>query len=224
MNKSIVLLLTLGLLTACKKEESMKILLETTEGNIVLQLYEDTPQHSANFIKLVKDGFYDGVIFHRVIADFMIQTGDPDSKNPTPDGRYGSGGPEYKIPAEILPNHHHKKGTLAAARTNNPLKESSGSQFYIVQGNVFDAEDLQSMENQKKMANPTFKFSDEATKSYTSIGGTPHLDGEYTVFGEVIEGIEVVDKIAATETQPGDRPLKDIFIRKASIMKNNPEK
>jgi peptidyl-prolyl cis-trans isomerase B (cyclophilin B) len=222
MNKSIVLLLTLGLLTACKKEESMKILLETTEGNIVLQLYEDTPQHSANFIKLVKDGYYDGVIFHRVIADFMIQTGDPNSKNPTPEGHYGNGGPEYRIPAEFLPNHHHKKGALAAARTNNPEKESSGSQFYIVQGTVFDTVDLKSMEGNKKMANPNFKFSDEAVNDYTTIGGTPHLDGEYTVFGEVIEGIEVVDKIAFTETQPGDRPIKDIFIKKATIKKNNP--
>jgi len=219
MNKSIVLLLTLGLLTACKEEKSMKVLLETTEGNIVIQLYEDTPQHSANFIKLVKDGYYDGVIFHRVIAGFMIQTGDPNSKNPTPEGRYGSGGPQYKIPAEILPVHHHKKGALAAARTNNPLKESSGSQFYIVQGEVFDAEDLESQEKNKKMANPNFKFSDEATKDYTTVGGTPRLDGEYTVFGEVIEGIEVVDKIALTQTQPGDRPVKDIFIRKASIKK-----
>jgi cyclophilin family peptidyl-prolyl cis-trans isomerase len=221
MNKSIILLLTLGLLTACKKE-SMKVLLETTEGDIVLQLYEDTPQHSANFIKLVKDGYYDGVIFHRVIADFMIQTGDPNSKNPTPEGRYGNGDPGYRIPAEFLPNRHHKKGALAAARTSvdNPQKESSGSQFYIVQGAVFDAEDLKSMEENQKIANPNFKFSEEAVKDYTTVGGTPHLDGGYTVFGEVIEGIEVVDKIAATETiKSDDRPVKDIFIKKASIKK-----
>ncbi|MDR1594373.1 MAG: peptidylprolyl isomerase [Prevotellaceae bacterium] len=220
MNKSIVLLMMLGLSVSCKEEEkSMKVLLETSEGNIVLQLYDDTPQHSENFLKLVKDGYYDGVIFHRVIANFMIQTGDPNSKNPKPDGRYGSGGPDYKIPAEILPNHHHKKGALAAARTNNPEKASSGSQFYIVQGNVFDAEDLNAMETNKKAVNPAFKFSEEAVKNYTATGGTPHLDGEYTVFGEVIEGLDIVDKIALTKTQPGDRPVKDIFIKKATVVK-----
>jgi peptidyl-prolyl cis-trans isomerase B (cyclophilin B) len=197
----------------------MKVLLETSEGNIVLQLYEDTPKHSENFLKLVKDGYYDGIIFHRVIANFMIQAGDPNSKNPTPDGHYGSGGPSYKIPAEILPNHHHKKGVLAAARTANPAKESSGSQFYIVQGNVFDIEDLKRLEENKKSVNPDFKFSEEATKNYTTTGGTPHLDGEYTVFGEVIEGLDIVDKIAFTETKPDDRPLKNIFIKKATIVK-----
>jgi cyclophilin family peptidyl-prolyl cis-trans isomerase len=221
MNKNIVLLmLIIGLLASCKEgEKSMKVLLETSEGNIVLQLYEDTPQHSENFLKLVKESYYDGIIFHRVISNFMIQAGDPNSKNPTPDGRYGSGGPNYKIPAEILPNHHHKKGVLAAARTNNPAKESSGSQFYIVQGTVFDIEDLKAMEENKKSVNPAFKFSEEAIKNYTTTGGTPHLDGEYTVFGEVIEGLDVVDKIAATETRPGDRPVKDIFIKKAIIVK-----
>jgi cyclophilin family peptidyl-prolyl cis-trans isomerase len=220
MNKSIVLLLILGLLASCKEEEkSMKVLLETSEGNIVLQLYDDTPQHSENFLKLVKKGYYDSIIFHRVIANFMIQAGDPNSKNPTPDRNYGSGGPEYKIPAEILPNHHHKKGALAAARTNNPAKESSGSQFYIVQGKVFDTEDLNDMEESKKSVKPAFKFSDEAVKNYTTVGGTPHLDGEYTVFGEVIEGLDVVDKIAVTQTRPGDRPVKDIFIKKATVVK-----
>jgi peptidyl-prolyl cis-trans isomerase B (cyclophilin B) len=149
----------------------------------------------------------------------MIQSGDPNSKNPTPDGHYGSGGPDYKIPAEILPDHHHKKGVLAAARTSNPKKESSGSQFYIVQGKVFDLEDLKAMEESKKAALPDFKFSEEAIKNYTTTGGTPHLDGDYTVFGEVIEGLDIVDKIAFTETKPGDRPVKDIFIKKATIVK-----
>jgi peptidyl-prolyl cis-trans isomerase B (cyclophilin B) len=220
MNKSVVLLLILGMLASCKEtEKSMKVLLETSEGNIVLQLYEDTPLHSENFLKLVEDKYYNGVIFHRVIANFMIQSGDPGSKNPTPDGQYGRGGPDYKIPAEILPNHHHKKGVLAAARTANPAKESSGSQFYIVQGTVLDIDDLKTLEEQKKAVNPDFKFSEEAVKNYTTIGGTPHLDGEYTVFGEVIEGLDVLDKIAFTETRPGDRPVKDILIKKASIVK-----
>jgi peptidyl-prolyl cis-trans isomerase B (cyclophilin B) len=221
MNKGIVfLLLILGLSASCKeKEKSMKVLLETSEGNIVLQLYEDTPQHSENFITLVQDKYYDGVIFHRVIADFMIQSGDPNSKNPTPDGGYGIGGPKYRIPAEILPNHHHKKGALAAARTANPTKESSGSQFYIVQGSVHDLEDLKALEENKKTVNPNFKFSEDAVKDYTTAGGTPHLDGEYTVFGEVIEGLDVVDKIAFVETRPDDRPVKDIFIKKATVVK-----
>jgi cyclophilin family peptidyl-prolyl cis-trans isomerase len=215
MNKSIVLLLILGLLASCKEEKSMKVLLETSEGNIVLQLYEDTPQHSENFLKLVKKGYYDGVIFHRVIANFMIQTGDPDSKNPVPGKSYGKGGPNYKIPAEILPGHHHKKGSLAAARQGNainPKRESSGSQFYIVQGRVFDVEDLNA---EAKVG----KFSEEAIKNYTTIGGTPHLDGEYTVFGEVIEGLDIVDKIALAQTHQGDRPVKDIFIKKATVVK-----
>jgi cyclophilin family peptidyl-prolyl cis-trans isomerase len=222
MNRNVVLLsLILGLSVSCKgKEESMKVLLETSEGNIVIRLYEDTPQHSENFLRLVKDGYYDGVIFHRVIAGFMIQSGDPDSKNPTPNGQYGRGGPDYKIPAEILPNHHHKKGALAAARTNNPAKESSGSQFYIVQGGVFDAEELKAMEENKKAVTSDFKFTPEAVKDYISIGGAPHLDGEYTVFGEVIEGLEIVDKIALTETRQGDRPAKDIFIKKATVIKS----
>jgi peptidyl-prolyl cis-trans isomerase B (cyclophilin B) len=219
MNKSVVLLLILGMLASCKEEKSMKVLLETSEGNIVLQLYEDTPLHSENFLKLVKAKDYNGVIFHRVIAGFMIQSGDPESKNPTPNGSYGRGGPKYKIPAEILPNHHHKKGVLAAARTPNPQKESSGSQFYIVQGRIFDIEVLKSVEESKKAIDSTFKFSEEAVKNYTTIGGAPYLDGDYTVFGEVIEGLDVVDKIAFTETRQDDRPVNDIFIKKATIVK-----
>lgn len=199
----------------------MTVLLETSEGNIVIQLYEDTPRHSENFLKLVKAKYYDGVIFHRVIENFMIQSGDPKSKNPKPDGRYGSGGPDYRIPAEILPNHHHKKGALAAARTSNPAKESSGSQFYIVQGEVMDLDDLKIREENRRIVDPDFKFSEEAIKDYTTVGGVLHLDGEYTVFGEVIEGLDVVDKIASTETRSDDRPVKDIFIKKATIVKKN---
>ncbi|MDR2466012.1 MAG: peptidylprolyl isomerase [Prevotellaceae bacterium] len=217
MNKIIISLLTVFALAGCKENENMKVLLETTEGNIVLQLYDDTPQHRDNFVKLVKEGYYDGVIFHRVIPQFMIQTGDPESKNPQPGASYGRGGPDYRIPAEILPNRYHRKGALAAARTNNPKKESSGSQFYIVQGNVYSSDDLQSMQAGKQRANPDFRFSDEALKAYTEIGGVPHLDGDYTVFGEVTEGLDIVDKIAAAPTAPGDRPVKDIVITKASI-------
>jgi peptidyl-prolyl cis-trans isomerase B (cyclophilin B) len=221
MNKSIVLLLIFGILASCKEEKSWTVLLETSEGNIVLQLYEDTPLHSENFLKLVKKKYYDSIIFHRVIADFMIQSGDPESKNPMPDEEYGRGGPNYRIPAEILPNHHHKKGVLAAARTVNPKKESSGSQFYIVQGKIFDLEDLKALEEHKKTVIPDFKFSEEAVKNYTATGGTPQLDGDYTVFGEVIEGLDVVDKIAYTATGTKDRPVKDIFIKKATVVKKN---
>jgi peptidyl-prolyl cis-trans isomerase B (cyclophilin B) len=217
----LTMITVLGLSASCEeKEKSMNVLLETSEGNIVIRLYEDTPRHSENFLKLVKSKYYDGVIFHRVISNFMIQSGDPKSKNPTPEGRYGSGGPDYRIPAEILPNHYHKKGALAAARTANPAKESSGSQFYIVQGEVKDLDDLKAMEENKKTINPNFKFSEEAVKDYTQTGGTPHLDGEYTVFGEVIEGLDVVDKIASIETKQ-DRPVKDIFIKKATVVKKN---
>lgn len=217
MNKIIISLLTVFALAGCKKNENMKVLIETSEGNITLQLYDDTPQHRDNFVKLVTTGYYDGVIFHRVIPQFMIQTGDPESKNPQPGAAYGRGGPDYKVPAEILPDRYHKKGALAAARTNNPKKESSGSQFYIVQGNVFASEDLNALQESKQRTNPEFRFSDEARKTYAEIGGTPHLDGDYTVFGEVVEGLDVLDKIAATPTAPGDRPVKDIFITKASL-------
>lgn len=213
MKRVYPLVLLLLLFVSCKKNENMKVLLETSEGNIVIQLYDDTPQHRDNFVKLVKDGYYDGVIFHRVIESFMIQTGDPDSKNPQPGVSYGRGGPDYKVPAEILPNRHHKKGAVAAARQGdnvNPQKASSGSQFYIVQGNVYDRDDFKDSGN---------RFSDEAIKDYVTVGGTPHLDGGYTVFGEVTEGMDVVDKIAYAETMPGDRPVKDIFIKKATILK-----
>ena len=217
MNKIIISLLTVFALAGCKKNENMKVLIETSEGNITLQLYDDTPLHRDNFVKLVKTGYYDGVIFHRVIPQFMIQTGDPDSKNPQPGAAYGRGGPDYKVPAEILPDRYHKKGALAAARTNNPKKESSGSQFYIVQGNVFAPEDLNALQESKQRTNPDFRFSDEARKTYAEIGGTPYLDDDYTVFGELTEGLDVLDKIAATPTAPGDRPVKDIFITKASL-------
>ena len=191
--------------------------IETTEGTIQFRLYDETPLHQENFNKLCKEGFYDGVIFHRVIKNFMIQTGDPDSKNPTPGGRYGSGGPGYTIPAEINPTLFHKKGAVAAARLGdmaNPKKASSGSQFYIVVGEVYTLEQLQRFEKDMQRRDPNFKFSEEAIQAYTTIGGTPHLDGAYTVFGEVTEGLEVVDKIAKTPTSHGDRPEQDIIITK----------
>ncbi len=183
-------------------------LIKTTAGDIKVKIYKECPLHLANFSKLVAEKFYDGVLFHRVIKGFMIQTGDPESKKAEPGMGYGSGGPGYTIPAEILPAFYHKKGALAAARTGegNPYKASSGSQFYIVQGRVMPKEQLiQQMGN---------RFSPQALNDYATIGGTPELDGEYTVFGETISGIETVDKIANTVTlqNPQDRPKADIKI------------
>lgn len=191
---------------------NVTVLMQTSEGDIKIKLYDETPLHRDNFVKLVKENFYDGVIFHRVIRNFMIQGGDPESKNPQPDGRYGSGGPGYTVPAEFNPKFIHKKGALAAARQGdqvNPEKASSGSQFYIVQGQKYPAAQL-------KEYNPS--YTDEQLQAYETIGGTPQLDGEYTVYGEVVEGLDIVDKIANTQTKPGDRPVKDIIIKKVTIV------
>lgn len=180
--------------------------IKTSAGMIKIKLYKECPLHQANFIKLVNQKFYDGVLFHRVIKEFMIQTGDPDSKEAKAGAQYGAGGPGYTIPAEIIPALYHKKGALAAARQGNevnPYKASSGSQFYICQGRIMPKEQLAQFGK---------NFSEQAIKDYSTIGGTPELDGEYTVFGEVTEGLNIVDKIANTPTIPGDRPKADIKI------------
>lgn len=244
-----------------------KVKLETSLGDIVVELYNETPQHRDNFVKLVKEGFYDGVLFHRVINNFMIQTGDPDSKTAGPDDLLGGGDPGYTIEAEfVYPKYFHKRGALAAARTGdqvNPERRSSGSQFYIVTGKIFSSEELKvmtqrlsemhrqeifrrkAMENQERIrelqrtqdnagmqalqnellqqteaeaAKSPFKLTDEQINAYTSIGGTPHLDGQYTVFGEVVSGMDVVDKIQNTTTGAMDRPTVDIRIIKARII------
>ena len=204
-----------------QKEQKMKI--ETTEGDITLKLYNETPLHRDNFIKLVKSKFYDGVLFHRVIDQFMIQGGDPNSKDAMPGKMLGDGDVGYTIPAEFrTPQLYHKRGVLAAAREGddeNPEKASSGCQFYIVIGKQFTHDDLDEMEaNQIKKyghANDsTYKFSEQARTDYTTIGGTPHLDGNYTVFGEVLTGMEVVDRIAKARTNRADRPREDIRIIK----------
>ena len=184
------------------------VLIETNFGNMKILLYEDTPLHRENFIKLVKSGFYDGLLFHRVIKKFMIQGGDPDSRDAATGAMLGNGGPGYTIPAEFRPNHFHKKGALAAARQGdavNPRKESSGSQFYIVQGRTYDNFEMDQIA--EKM-NKT--FSDEQMNVYGSTGGTPFLDNDYTVFGEVVEGLDVIDKIAAVRCNPANRPLEDV--------------
>jgi peptidyl-prolyl cis-trans isomerase B (cyclophilin B) len=217
-----MLLLPVVLMCACagqEPKEKVQVLLQTSEGDITVLLHDDTPLHRDNFIKNVKEGVYDGVLFHRVIPRFMIQAGDPQSRNPVPGKSYGSGDLGYRIPAEILPYKYHIKGMLAAARTNNPQKESSSCQFYIVQGNVLTDNDLDKLEAYRQTADSTFRFSDEIRKEYTTVGGAPHLDGEYTIFGQVVSGIDVVDKIAAKQTDRTDRPLKDVFIKKAKILK-----
>jgi cyclophilin family peptidyl-prolyl cis-trans isomerase len=188
--------------------------ISTIHGDMVVRLYENTPLHRANFIKLAQEGYFDGTIFHRVIGSFMIQGGDPDSKNPQPGAQYGMGGPSYTIPAEFRAEYIHKKGALAAARTNNPEKASSGSQFYIVHGQKYPAAQLTQMGAQTGV-----RYTPEQTQAYANLGGTPFLDMQYTVFGEVIEGLDVIDKIAAEPTMPGDRPKKDIVMKVSVVVK-----
>lgn len=241
--------------------------LETTMGNITVKLYNETPKHRDNFIKLVKEGTYDSTLFHRVIKNFMIQAGDPQSKTATDTTTLGNGDVGYTLPAEFNPKFFHKKGALAAARLGddvNPKKESSGCQFYIVTGRKFSEAQMISMENQLNEARlenvfnelarkhmkeiykmrkagdndgllelqdsletqaraivakePALKFSREQIAAYTTVGGAPHLDGAYTVFGEVTDGMEVVDKIQAVKTNRADRPETDVRILKATVI------
>lgn len=184
--------------TSTQKSET-RVQITTDFGNIIVKLYNDTPKHRDNFVKLVKGGWYNGSPFHRVIAGFMIQGGGND------DGRQDPG---YTIDAEILPKYYHKKGALAAARQGdqvNPQKKSSGSQFYIVQGSIYSNENLNGFEQRYGK-----KYTEEQRKAYTTVGGAPHLDGAYTVFGEVVSGLDVVDKIAAVQRDAGDKPLKPV--------------
>jgi cyclophilin family peptidyl-prolyl cis-trans isomerase len=244
--------------------EKGTVIISTEHGEIHIKLYDETPQHRDNFIKLAKEGFYDGLLFHRVIQGFMIQGGDPDSKEATAEKMLGNGGPGYELPAEIVEGKFHKRGALAAARLGddmNPEKKSSGSQFYIVHGKTFTKEEMAQMKENKVMQKlqalqrsfinrpenswymqldfeglqqrnpdslrkvseelqkkfeaefptpPTFEFTPEQMEIYTTIGGAPFLDAEYTVFGEVIKGMEVVDKIAAEPVGTADRPNKNI--------------
>lgn len=250
-------------------ENETKVLIKTTAGNITIKLYNETPQHRDNFIKLVQEHFYDSILFHRVIRGFMIQAGDPESKTASRNEMLGAGGPGYDLPAEfVYPKYFHKYGALSAARQAdpvNPERRSSGSQFYIVTGKKYDKYDLQDMENQntKQMGQSIFdrlcaqnkdtiismqlagdrdglmklqdelnaiknnilkeqgpfKFTKEQVDAYTTVGGTPFLDNQYTVFGEVIDGMKTVDKIEYANTDPNDRPYKDIRIISMEIIK-----
>ena len=244
-----------------------KVEIETTMGNFTVLLYGDTPRHRDNFLRLVREGYYDGTLFHRVINEFMVQAGDPDSRNAKPGQQLGAGGPDYKIDAEIVyPAHFHTRGALAAARQAdqvNPARQSSGSQFYVVTGKkltegelaqteqymqqslrqqIFNrkvqehrAEIIQLQQNadragldalQKQLVAETdaeaaaapARLTDEQRRAYTTEGGTPHLDGQYTVFGEVISGMDVIDRIEKVPTGPQDRPREDVRIIKMKVI------
>ncbi|MEL6635874.1 MAG: peptidylprolyl isomerase [Bacteroidota bacterium] len=209
---SILLYLLIGLLlgsSACNSDPHTYAMIETDMGNMKVMLYNTTPQHRDNFVKLVQEGFYDDLLFHRVIQNFMIQGGDPTSRNAPANQALGQGGPGYTVPAEI--GSPHFKGTLSAARLGdavNPNKESSGSQFFIVQGTVQSDQQLDNFERTKKV-----KYNDAQRQLYKDLGGFPSLDNEYSVFGEVVEGLEVIDKIAAVPTAPGDRPVEDVKMK-----------
>ena len=249
---------------AVNQKQQPQVLIKTEFGDMKIILYDDTPEHTQNFLKLVGEGFYNDLLFHRVIEHFMIQGGDPTSKNAEPGKRLGGGSPNYTIQAEFMAEKHfHKRGALAAARTggpSNPEKRSRGSQFYIVQGGVLTTGKLDTLEMTKNVqlqndwlrqhfeaakdelnafrekndqegfnirvaairaeaetsfetSGKRFRFTDEQRKIYTTIGGYPSLDGEYTVFGEVVEGLEVLDKIAAVETDQYNRPLSDVKMK-----------
>ena len=202
-----------------KKDRKRDVLLQTNYGDIILRLSDSTPLHRDNFLKLVKTGYYDSILFHRVIKNFMIQGGDPNSKHAKPGEPLGNGGPDYTIPAEFRTSLFHKKGVIAAARNDNPEKASSGSQFYIVQGKIFTDAGLDSVETYRLNGR---KIPARQREVYKTMGGTPHLDQTYTVFGEVIKGLDVVDKIAAVPTSKGqdrDRPLEDVRIMKTKLIK-----
>jgi Peptidyl-prolyl cis-trans isomerase (rotamase) - cyclophilin family len=267
----LTLIAIVALLESCsaQKDPATTVRFETNYGNITIKLYPETTKHRKNFLKLVEKGFYNGVLFHRVIAGFMIQGGDPLSKNAKPKAVLGKGTVGYTVPAEfVYPQYYHKRGALAAARQSdeeNPRKASSGCQFYIVQGKIFTDDELNIVENNNEMRleqklfkellstkrevvkeyqlqqnqtkldelrdklmdevrdkmknDSSYKFTQQQRTDYLTIGGAPHLDGEYTVFGEVNEGMEIVDKIAKTAVDQNNRPLEDVRVIRAFILK-----
>ena len=188
--------------------EECLVEIETSMGSMIVLLYSSTPNHRDNFIKLAEEGFYDDLLFHRIINGFMIQGGDPNSRNARPNARLGNGGPGYQLMPEFVDSLVHVKGALCAARTNNPQKKSSGSQFYIVHGTQLTDTQLDQLEKRRG-----FKYTPEQRKMYKTYGGTPHLDKDYVVYGKVISGLDVVDKIAATPKNPGDRPVEDVKMK-----------
>jgi cyclophilin family peptidyl-prolyl cis-trans isomerase len=202
------------LLTHAATAQRTKVVIETDSGNIVLALYDGTPQHRDNITKLVRQHFYDGLMWHRIIPGFVIQGGDPESKTAGKDKLLGDGDAGYKIPAEINDKYYHHRGAVGAARDQNPDKSSSGCQFYIVVGKLFTDEQIDAAEKRSGI-----KESAAKREAYKKLGGTPHLDGNYTVFGEVIEGMSVVDKIAAMPRNSSDRPNTDIRMNRVYLRK-----
>ena len=188
------------------KPKHQYVRVQTEMGECIIKLYNETPQHRDNFLKLVEKGTYNGTLFHRVIKEFMIQVGDPDSKNAVEGALLGEGTVGYTVPAEFRDSLFHKKGVLAAARDNNPEKASSGSQFYLVQGKTFTDEQLDALEKNRLK----FKLPQWQREIYKIQGGTPHLDRNYTVYGEIVKGIDLVDKIAEVKTDGNNRPLSDV--------------
>lgn len=206
--KSILTVLFVCLLGFVSAQDHYYVEIKTSAGVMIVKLHNETPKHRDNFKKLVDDGYYDSLLFHRVIRNFMIQGGDPTSKNAQYGTQLGDGGPEYKVPAEFDKGLFHAKGALGAAREgdNNPEKSSSASQFYLVQGRKFSAAGLDSLEVMRMKG---VKFSEAQRNAYMTVGGTPHLDGSYTVFGQTIEGLEYIDAVAKVSTDERDRPIVD---------------
>ena len=199
-----------------------EVLLETTEGNIRIALYDETPRHRDNFVKLVESHFYDSLLFHRVIPNFMIQGGDPDSRHAEPGQDLGNGEVGYTLEPEFrLPEIYHRRGVVAAAREGddvNPERRSSGCQFYIVWGKTFSSVDIEKVQQRLDEAtNHQVQLTPEQIKTYRKVGGTPHLDGQYTVFGEVVEGLDVVNRIQRVDTDDYDRPINDVRILRATV-------
>ncbi len=197
-------------------QKGQLVQINTNMGDITVILYDETPQHRDNFLKLAQEGYYDGLLFHRVINGFMIQTGDPHSRDAVTGEPLGRGGPGYTIPAEIQEGLFHQKGALAAARQGdqvNPERQSSGSQFYIVHGRRWAPQELEMMARDRGTS-----FTEEQIEKYTTVGGTPHLDDAYTVFGQVIDGMDVIDRIAGVTTGPGDRPEEDVRIKTITVI------
>jgi peptidyl-prolyl cis-trans isomerase B (cyclophilin B) len=228
MRRILFILFTFTFLTSWSQTENTEVLFETTAGNIRIALYDETPLHRDNFLKLTKMGIYDSLLFHRVIKDFMIQSGDTNSKHAKPGQLLGTGDFDYTTEAEFrLPQIFHRRGVVAMAREGddkNPERRSSACQFYIVWGKILDDAKIAKVQERLDSATQgSVKLTPEMIVAYKTIGGTPHLDGQYTVFGEVIEGMEVVDKIQQVKTDKNDRPLEDIRILRATVVKDLPQ-